>query len=157
MASTTNDIAIVGMSCRTPGDVTSPEKLWQLCLERRNAWGAIPATRFNQRAFHHPQSQHLGKSNIRGAHFLNEDVSLFDASFFNLSTEVASSMDPQIRLQLASTFEALENAGMALSAVAGSNTAVYGASFFRDYYDSQMRDPDCLPRHALTATGAAMM
>ncbi|KAF2768961.1 reducing type I polyketide synthase, partial [Teratosphaeria nubilosa] len=152
-----DDIAIIGMSCRAPGDATSPEKLWQLCVEGRNAWTEIPKERYSQKAFYHPQSEHPGRSNVTGAHFLNEDVSLFDATFFGLSSEVASSMDPQLRLQLESTFEALENAGVPLSVAAGSQTAVFAGSFFRDYYDSLLRDPDTLPRYCLTGNGAAML
>ncbi|KAF4556508.1 Highly reducing polyketide synthase azaB-like protein [Elsinoe fawcettii] len=157
MTARPDDIAIIGMSCRAPGDATSPEKLWQLCVEGRNTWKEIPKDRFNKDAFYHPQGEHPGRSNVLGAHFLEEDVSLFDASFFGLSTEVAASMDPQFRLLLESTFEALENAGISMSSAAGSNTAVFGGSFFRDYYDSLMRDPGTLPRYCLTGDGTAML
>lgn len=47
-------IAIIGMSCRLPGDATSPERLWKLCAEGRSAWSEIPDDRFNKEAFHHP-------------------------------------------------------------------------------------------------------
>ena len=50
----TMPIAIIGMSCRFPGDATSPEKLWQLCADKRSAWSEIPASRFNQKSFYHP-------------------------------------------------------------------------------------------------------
>lgn len=101
-------IAIVGMSCRFPGDATSPEKLWNLCAEARSAWSEVPLERFNQKAFYHPQAEKLGtvshllkihrhlhiltifQSNVAGAHFLTEDVALFDASFFNFTSEVAT-------------------------------------------------------------------
>nr|WHN38867.1 polyketide synthase 6 [Elsinoe perseae] len=157
MAGIRDDIAIIGMSIRAPGNATSPEKLWQICVEGRNTWKEIPKDRFNKDAFYHPQGEHPGRSNVLGAHFLEEDVSLFDSSFFGLSTEVAASMDPQFRLLLESTFEAFENAGIPLSDAAGSNTAVFGGSFFRDYYDSLMRDPGTLPRYCLTGDGTAML
>ena len=53
-------IAIVGMSCRFPGDATSPEKLWELCAEARSAWSEVPSERFNQKAFYHPHAEKLG-------------------------------------------------------------------------------------------------
>ena len=53
-------IAIVGMSCRFPGDATSPEKLWNLCAEARSTWSEVPLERFNQKAFYHPQAEKLG-------------------------------------------------------------------------------------------------
>lgn len=57
---TTMPIAIIGMSCRFPGDATSPEKLWQLCADGRSAWSEIPPERFNQDAFYHPQGENMG-------------------------------------------------------------------------------------------------
>ena len=56
----TMPIAIVGMSCRFPGDATSPERLWKLCAESRSAWSQVPSERFNQEAFYHPQAEKLG-------------------------------------------------------------------------------------------------
>jgi acyl transferase domain-containing protein len=66
-------------------------------------------------------------------------------------------MDPQVRLQLESVFEALESAGIPLDKIAGSNTSVYAGACFRDYHDSLMRDPTTLPRFFLTGNGAAMI
>lgn len=53
-------IAVVGMSCKLPGDATSPEKLWQMCAEGRSAWSEIPGGRFNQQAFYHPHRENSG-------------------------------------------------------------------------------------------------
>ncbi|KAJ4286910.1 hypothetical protein N0V88_007855 [Collariella sp. IMI 366227] len=96
------------------------------------------------------------QTNVIGGHFLKEDIGLFDANFFNLSAETAAALDPQFRLQLESTYEALESAGIPLQNVAGSNTSVFAGSFFRDYHESLVRDPDTLPRFLLMGTGAAM-
>ncbi|KAK4163340.1 putative polyketide synthase [Cladorrhinum sp. PSN259] len=149
-------IAIIGMSCRFAGDVDSPEKLWDLLAEGRSAWSEIPKDRFNIDGFHHPNSEKLNGTNVLGGHFLNEDVGLFDAQFFNLPAETAAALDPQFRLQLESTYEALESAGLTLQDVAGSSTSVFAGSFFRDYHESLIRDPDALPRFLLIGTGAAM-
>lgn len=56
----TMPIAIIGMSCRFPGDATSPEKLWDLCANARSAWSKIPKSRFNQEAWYHPHNGHAG-------------------------------------------------------------------------------------------------
>ncbi|KAL2193905.1 polyketide synthase [Corynascus similis CBS 632.67] len=155
MASNT-PIAVIGMSCRFAGDVDSPEKLWNLLAEGRSAWSEIPKDRFNVEGFHHPNFEKLNGTNVVGGHFLKGDVGLFDAHFFNLSAETAAALDPQFRLQLESTYEALESAGLSLQDVAGSNTSVFAGSFFRDYHESFVRDPDALPRFLLMGTGAAM-
>ncbi|KAF4462940.1 type I polyketide synthase [Fusarium albosuccineum] len=138
----TTPIAIIGLGCRFPGDATSPEKFWELVSEGRGAWSEIPKDRFNAASFQHPEPSKIGSSNIWGGHFLKEDVSLFDASFFNLSAEVAASMDPQTRLQLETVFEAAEDAGITLSQLAGSQTSVFAALWVREYHDSMMRRPE---------------
>ncbi|KAK2755488.1 Type I Iterative PKS [Arachnomyces sp. PD_36] len=153
----TTPIAIVGMGCRFGGGVTSPEKLWDLVAEGRSAWSDIPADRYNRDAFYHPDSQKLGTSNVKGGYFLEEDVGLFDPSFFNFTAEVAASMDPQIRLLLEVTYEAFESAGIPLSQIAGSNTSVFTGSFIRDYHDMLTRDPITLPRFFTTGNFAAMI
>ena len=56
----TKPIAIVGMSCRFPGDATGPERLWKLCAESRSAWAQVQSERFNQEVFYHPQAEKLG-------------------------------------------------------------------------------------------------
>lgn len=102
-------IAIIGLSCKLPGDASNPEKFWQLLENGRGAWSEIPKDRFNADAFFHPINTHPGtvcpssslrvmlqylltgfQHHVKGGHFLSNDVFNFDASFFNLSTEVAA-------------------------------------------------------------------
>ncbi|KAJ6109586.1 hypothetical protein N7486_001821 [Penicillium sp. IBT 16267x] len=149
-------IAIIGLSCKFAGDATSPAKLWTLLEEGRSAWSEIPSSRFNPKGAYHPSREKLSTSHIRGGHFLEEGLGLFDAAFFNFSTETASTLDPQFRLQLESVYEALENAGLPLSQVAGSNTSVFAGTFFHDYRDALIRDEDNLPRSFITGIGSAM-
>ncbi|KAK5948972.1 Type I Iterative PKS [Knufia fluminis] len=149
-------IAIIGMGCRFAGEASNPEKLWKLCAESKSAWSEFPASRFNQDAFYHPNGQKLNTMNVKGGHFLSEDVALFDANFFNFTSELASVYDPQFRLQLELTYEAFENAGLSLQDVAGTNTSVFAGSFFHDYNEMHMRDPETLPRALLVSVGAAM-
>ncbi|KAJ5154650.1 uncharacterized protein N7500_010089 [Penicillium coprophilum] len=152
----TMPIAIIGMSCRFPGDVTTPERLWQMCADGRNTWSQTKEGRFNLNRFYHPQGDKIGSTNAKGGHFLDEDISLFDASFFNFTTEVANAMDPQLRIQLESVYEAMESAGITITQVAGSLTSVFSGACFRDYHDSLMQDVDNIPRYFLTGNGAAM-
>lgn len=86
----TMPIAIVGMGCRFPGDATNPQKLWDMLVESRDAWSPIPKERFNQSAFYHPDASRNGAHNVRGAYFLKEDLSLFDAPFFNMTSAEAA-------------------------------------------------------------------
>ncbi|RHZ73806.1 hypothetical protein CDV55_100878 [Aspergillus turcosus] len=154
----TMPIAIIGMSCRFPGDATTPEKLWDLCARGKSAWSPISRSRFNREAWYHPNKGHIGTSDVKGAHYLTEDVTLFDASFFNFSAEIARTMDPEVRLQLETVYEALENAGIPMEEVAGTNTSVFAGTSFRDNHDSHMRDPSTMDdAFFVTGNGAAMV
>ncbi|KAF2139471.1 uncharacterized protein K452DRAFT_232273 [Aplosporella prunicola CBS 121167] len=149
-------IAIVGLSCKFAGDASSPDKLWKLLEEGRSAWSEIPASRFNPKGTFHPNSEKLSTVHVRGAHFMEEDVGMFDAAFFGYSAETASTLDPQFRLQLESVYEALENAGLPLAQIAGSKTSVFAGLFVHDYRDGLVRDEDNIPRFFLTGVGSAM-
>ncbi|KAK2042693.1 polyketide synthase module [Colletotrichum somersetense] len=149
-------IAIVGLSCKFAGDASNADGLWKLLAEGRSAWSEIPASRFNPKGTYHPNHEKLSTIHVRGAHFLDEDVGLFDAAFFKFPTETAATLDPQFRLQLESVYEALENAGLPLDQVAGSKTSVFAGTFVHDYRDGLIRDEDNIPRFFLTGVGSAM-
>ncbi|KAF2729917.1 ketoacyl-synt-domain-containing protein [Polyplosphaeria fusca] len=149
-------IAIVGMSCRFAGGASDPEKLWQLCAEGRTGWSEVPSDRFNIEGHYHPRPDNLNTTNVKGACFLDDDIGLFDAAFFNLPAETAACLDPQFRLMLESTYEAFENAGLTMKQINGSNTSVYAGSFFKDYHDAGLRDVTTLPRFFLIGVGSAM-
>jgi hypothetical protein len=83
-------IAIIGMGFRGPGDATHVEKLWKMILEGREARSQIPESRWNSHAFYHPDHGRHGTINVQGGHFLKEDVSLFDAPFFNMTSDEAA-------------------------------------------------------------------
>ncbi|KAI9736149.1 MAG: Type I Iterative PKS [Cirrosporium novae-zelandiae] len=150
-------IAIVGMSCRFPGDATDPEKLWKLLVERQSAWSEIPKCKFNADAFYHPDPSRSGTTNVRGGHFLKEDLAYFDASFFGISPNEAKAIDPQHRLQLESAYEALENAGIPIKDIIGTDTGVYTGVFNHDYKELSHRDPENIPIYHATGTGMAML
>ncbi|KAL4941786.1 hypothetical protein BDV06DRAFT_222773 [Aspergillus oleicola] len=150
-------IAIVGMGCRFPGDATSPERLWELCVNAKSAWSEVPEDRWNKDAFYHPDGKRIGTTNVRGGNFLQQDIARFDAPFFNVSAAEAKAMDPQLRLQLEVCYEAIENAGIPLEKLAGSKTAVFSGIFTRDYTEAMLRDIETLPSYYVTGTGTAML
>lgn len=150
-------IAIVGMSCKFPGDATSTEKFWELLEKKRNAWTTNAGSRFNFAAHYHPQRDQSGAFNPTGAHFLQEDASLFDATFFSISATEAKAMDPQQRQTLESTYEAIESAGITTSSLAGSNTAVFVNTYNRDWFSIVLRDPEAIPKYQALGTGDALI
>jgi phthiocerol/phenolphthiocerol synthesis type-I polyketide synthase C len=132
-------IAVVGWACRLPG-ASSVEQLWSLLLEGRCAISSVPPDRFSLSRFGHPRRQERGKSYTWAAGIL-DDLWSFDPSVFGISPREAVQMDPQQRLLLQMTWEALENAGITPSSIAGTEVGVYvggsqsdyGQSFFADY------------------------
>ncbi|KAJ4355911.1 Highly reducing polyketide synthase sat13 [Didymosphaeria variabile] len=150
-------IAVVGLQCRFPGGAVSPEKLWETLLSGSNTWSQVPADRFNEEAFFHPDPDDSnGSNNHRGGHFLNEDIRDFDNEFFNISAQEAAAMDPQQRLLLEVVYEALESAGQQQQRIRGSETSVHVALFARDYDRNLYKDPMNIPRYQVTGTGDAI-
>ncbi|KAH6608313.1 hypothetical protein Trco_004626 [Trichoderma cornu-damae] len=151
-------LAIVGIGCRFPGDATNPEKLWDLIASGRSAWSKVPADRWNEEAFWHPDPDDTnGTNNHKGGHFLSQDLGRFDAGFFNITPQEAASMDPQQRLLLETTYEALESAGVRQEDIQKSNTAVYMAMFTRDYDRNVYKDMMSIPKYHVTGTGDAIL
>ncbi len=122
-------IAIVGMACRLPGDLDTPEKFWE-CLEAGTCVvGSLPAGRWEWPQDIDPVRSHPG---IDQGGFLS-DIQSFDAGLFRLAPKEVTTMDPQQRLLLELAWEAMERAGYARDAMAGSNTGVYVGASGSDY------------------------
>ncbi|KAL2119996.1 hypothetical protein VTJ04DRAFT_6957 [Mycothermus thermophilus] len=149
-------IAIVGMACRMPGNVSTPAEFWELCARARTGWTEIPKERFDSSRFHHPNPGKGGTLNPVGGNFLNVDLAAFDAPFFGLTEKEAISMDPQQRLLLECTFEALENAGIPKHSIVGKNVGVFIGGSFAEYESHLFRDSDTIPMHQATGCAFAM-
>ncbi|WP_338865507.1 acyltransferase domain-containing protein [Myxococcus stipitatus] len=135
-------IAVVGMSCRLPGGVRSPEDFWRLLSEGGNAVREVPPDRWNLEAWYDADPEAPGKMYSRHGGFL-DDVDAFDASFFGVSRVEARSMDPQQRMLLELSWEALESAGLAVERLQGSATGVFVGICLSDYAHLELhaRDP----------------
>ncbi len=132
-------IAVVGMGCRFPGDADGPEAFWRLLSQGVDAVREVPRERWNIDDYYDPDPAAPGKMNTRWGGFL-QGVDEFDAEFFGISPREAVRVDPQHRLLLEVSWEALENAGIVAGNIAQTKTGVYVGVIGSDYALLQARD-----------------
>ncbi|KAL4968488.1 type I polyketide synthase [Aspergillus stella-maris] len=145
-------IAVVGMGCRLPGDVKSPDEFWRMMLNKGTGqMDKVPSSRFNIDAHFHENNDRPGSFAVKGGYFLHENLTEFDPTFFGVTPIEAMWMDPQQRKLLEVVYETFESAGATLPNLAGSQTAVFVASFTADF--QQMAFKESSFRHSLAATG----
>ncbi|HEX6344389.1 SDR family NAD(P)-dependent oxidoreductase [Umezawaea sp.] len=150
-------IAVVGMGCRFPGDVDTPDDLWRLLVSGRDAVGPWPTDRgWDVGALYHPDPDHPGTSYSREGGFLSGAAD-FDAGFFGVSPREALTMDPQQRLLLETTWHAVEDAGIAPTDLRGRPVGVFVGTNGQDYPVALAGGADVPEGHRLTGNLASVL
>ena len=126
-------IAVIGMACRLPGGIESPDQLWEALLRGDDLVTEIPAGPLGRRRVLRPRARRAGSVGIAsGARFSTTSAG-FDSEFFGISEQEATAIDPQHRLLLETSWEAMEHAGLRPETMAGSLTGVFVGLTHGDY------------------------
>ncbi len=149
------NIAIVGLATRFPGDLNTPDQMWQALLEGRDAITDLPEGRWAEFMTEPRLAERIAKARTRGGYL--SDIKGFDAEFFALSKMEADNIDPQQRMALELTWEALENARIPASALRGQSVGVFVGSSTNDYSYLAMMDPRTAHPYAITGTASSII
>ncbi|MCV7112580.1 sulfolipid-1 biosynthesis phthioceranic/hydroxyphthioceranic acid synthase [Mycolicibacterium setense] len=125
-------VAVIGMSCRLPGGIDSPERLWEALIRGDDLVTEVPPDRWDADEYYDPEPGVPGRSVSKWGAFL-DDVAGFDAEFFGINERESAALDPQHRLLLETAWEAMENAGLTREALSDSPTGVFVGLTHADY------------------------
>ncbi|OYN74809.1 polyketide synthase [Mycolicibacterium sphagni] len=128
----TTAVAVIGMACRLPGGIDSPEQLWQALLRGDDFVTEVPRERWDNDEYYDPEPGVPGRTVSKWGAFL-DDVAGFDAEFFGINPREAAAVDPQHRLLLETSWEAMEHAGLTPEALKDSLTGVFTGLSHYDY------------------------
>ncbi|MDT5173769.1 MAG: polyketide synthase 13, partial [Mycobacterium sp.] len=149
------DIAIVGLSTRFPGDMNSPEETWQALLEGRDAITDLPEGRWSEFLEEPRIAERVANARTRGGYL--KDIKGFDSEFFAVAKTEADNIDPQQRMALELTWEALEYARIPASSLRGSAVGVFVGSTTNDYQFLAVSDPTIAHPYAITGTSSSII
>jgi polyketide synthase 13 len=149
------DIAVVGLATRLPGDMDTPEQTWQALLEGRDAITDLPEGRWSEFTEEPRLAERISKARTRGGYL--SDIKGFDSEFFALSKTEADNIDPQQRMALELTWEALEHARIPASSMRGESVGVYVGTSVNDYSFLAMSDPTVAHPYAITGTASSIV
>ncbi len=152
---TAEPVALVGIGCRFPGGVVGPENYWNFLANGGDAISEIPADRWDADAFYDPDPFAPGRMSSKWGGFL-PDVAGFDADFFGISPREAEAMDPQQRVMLEVTWEALEHAGIAPDQLAGIRAGVMMGVYYTEYQGISAADPERIDAYSATGNAHAV-
>jgi polyketide synthase 13 len=150
-----DDIAIVGVATRFPGDMNSADEMWAALLEGRDASSDLPEGRWSEFLGEPRIAERVAKASTRGGYL--SDIKGFDSEFFALSKMEADNLDPQQRMALELTWEALEHARIPASSLRGTDVGVYVGSSSNDYMFLAVADPTTAHPYAITGTTSSII
>ncbi|GLE51109.1 polyketide synthase, partial [Mycobacterium montefiorense] len=149
------DIAIVGLATRLPGDMNSPDETWQALMEGRDAITDLPEGRWSEFLEEPRLAERVAAARTRGGYL--KDIKGFDSEFFAVAKTEADNIDPQQRLALEMTWEALEHARIPASSLRGEAVGVYVGFTNNDYGFLAISDPTVAHPYAITGNSTAII